>query len=43
MMSEKYVKDVVDVRRFGDRLMMVTLMVGVDPLVVICAYAPHVD
>ena len=42
MISEKYVKDVVEVMRFGDRLMMVTLVVGVDPLVVIYAYAPHV-
>ena len=28
-------------RRFGDRLMTVTLVVGIEPLNVICGYAPH--
>ena len=42
MVSEKYAKDVVKVKRFGDRLMTIALVVGSQPLNVICGYAPHV-
>ena len=42
MVSEKYAKDVVEVKRFGDRLMTIALVVGSQPLNVICGYAPHV-
>ena len=42
MVSEKYTSDVVEVKRFGDRLMTITLVVGSQPLNVICEYAPQV-
>ena len=41
MLAEKYADDVVEVNRFGDRLMEITLVVGFEPLNVICGYAPH--
>ena len=42
MVSEKYASDVVEVKRFGDRLMTIALVVGSQPLNVKCGYAPHV-
>ena len=40
--SERYEGAVVEVKRFGDRLMMITLVVGLELMNVICGYAPHV-
>ena len=41
-MSEKYTSAIMEVKRFGDRLMTIALVVGSQSLNVICGYAPHV-
>ena len=42
MVSERHQSSVVDVKRFGDRIIMITLVVGLELVNVICGYAVHV-
>ncbi|XP_076909447.1 uncharacterized protein LOC143566706 [Bidens hawaiensis] len=36
-------KNVIEVKRYNDRVMVLRLVLGVEVVVVVCAYAPHVE